>query len=487
MASTFESQFANNWARLKCTGEADPPSREYVGKELLFESNLLCARDMHSFIALLNRREFELCFYQQATLRRFLEQHAAESQQDKWNFWSIDSSVSIGVVNLVVKFWTGRVSDHDVEVYLNRYCSILQKPYKPLDQFGIWYGIRKYKVELKRDANNHLMSLPTSMSLGPYNGRLQYPGQEVRCFICNSTDHRVKECREVKCWKCANLGHKANACKNDAECSLCGQRGHSFFHCPRSFSNVARARRKSQAEEQQRQVLALLRTTRPEPAQGEVSVPLTAVQRTEPEESAPGGEEMRGGVEPAQNGRELGDDEARELQTMAGVGPQPQRVPSRSGRGRARRGFFAAAALMGDAASSTGTPAQVESQPSPCGPEVTAGEETEEAVRQLEKAVDEILPPWSDSSGVEDCAGIGEQRREERGEESEESYDSASEEPSIRSPSLMEHRIFGSDSDSSEEEGPSLLSTESTGPSQVSVSQKRQTSPLVSEEKKQKK
>ena len=104
MASTFESQFANNWARLKCTGEADPPSREYVGKELLFESNLLCARDVHSFIALPNRREFELCFYQQATLRRFLEQHAAESQQDKWNFWSIDSSVSIGVVNLVVKF-----------------------------------------------------------------------------------------------------------------------------------------------------------------------------------------------------------------------------------------------------------------------------------------------------------------------------------------------------------------------------------------------
>ena len=73
---------------------------------------------------------------------------------------------------------------------------------------------------------------------------------------------------------------------------------------------------------------------------------------------------------------------------------------------------------MRDAASSTGTPAQVGSQLSPCGPEVAAGEETEEAVRQLEKAVDEILPPWSDSSGVEDGAGISEQRREERGEES---------------------------------------------------------------------
>ncbi|CAL8311358.1 unnamed protein product [Arctogadus glacialis] len=103
----------------------------------------------------------------------------------------------------------------------------------------------------------------------------------------------------------------------------------------------------------------------------------------------------------------------------------------------------AAAALTMDAASSTSTPAQVGSQPSPCGPEVAAGEETEEAVRQLEKAVDEILPPWSDSSGVEDGAGIGEQRREERGEESEESYDSASEEPSIRSPTLMELQIFG--------------------------------------------
>ena len=81
---------------------------------------------------------------------------------------------------------------------------------------------------------------------------------------------------------------------------------------------------------------------------------------------------------------------------------------------------------MRDAASSTGTPTQVGSQLSPCGPEVAAGEETEEAVRQLEKAVDEILPPLSDSSGVEDGAGIGEQRQEERGDASEESYDSAS-------------------------------------------------------------
>ena len=175
----------------------------------------------------------------------------------------------------------------------------------------------------------------------------------------------------------------------------------------------------------------------------------------------------------------------RELQVMAGVRPQPQRVPIRSGRGRAQRSSFAAAALMRDAASSTGTPAQVGSQLSPCGPEVAAGEETEEAVRQLEKAVDEILPPWSDSSGVEDGAGISEQRREERGEES---YDSASEEPSIRSLKPMERQIFGSNSDTSEEEGTPLVSAESTGaPSQVSVSQKRQTSPLVSEEKKQKK
>ena len=158
-------------------------------------------------------------------------------------------------------------------------------------------------------------------------------------------------------------------------------------------------------------------------------------------------EERRGGAEPSPSREELGDDEVRELQVMAGVRPQPQRVPIRSGRGRAQRSSFAAAALMRDAARSTGTPAQVGSQLSPCGPEVAAGEETEEAVRQLEKAVDEILPPLSDSSGVEDGAGIGEQRQEERGDASEEWYDSASEEPSIRSLTPMERQIFGSDSD----------------------------------------
>ena len=63
MSNSFGSRFVNNWARLKYTGEADLPTREYVGKELLFKSHIVSAKDIYSFIALPNRREFELCFF----------------------------------------------------------------------------------------------------------------------------------------------------------------------------------------------------------------------------------------------------------------------------------------------------------------------------------------------------------------------------------------------------------------------------------------
>ncbi|KAM3850635.1 histone H2A-like [Diretmus argenteus] len=53
-------------------------------------------------------------------------------------------------------------------------------PYKPVDQFGIWYGVRKYKVKIKSDGNNLRKTIPNSISLGPYSGRIFYPGQPFK-------------------------------------------------------------------------------------------------------------------------------------------------------------------------------------------------------------------------------------------------------------------------------------------------------------------
>ncbi|XP_037387707.1 serine/arginine-rich splicing factor RS2Z32-like [Pygocentrus nattereri] len=84
------------------------------------------------------------------------------------------------------------------------------------------------------------MQIPNSISMGPYNGRITYQGQVQRCYVCGSLEHQVKECQAVKCWKCGELGHKGKECMNTELCSLCNQKGHSYFKCPESYSNKAR-------------------------------------------------------------------------------------------------------------------------------------------------------------------------------------------------------------------------------------------------------
>uniref|UniRef100_A0AAZ1XGG0 CCHC-type domain-containing protein n=1 Tax=Oreochromis aureus TaxID=47969 RepID=A0AAZ1XGG0_OREAU len=236
----YASKFGNLWVRLKYVGEGEPPTRDFVAEELLFQSSWVNPRDIYSFISLPNRRDFELCFLQEAPLRRFMEIVASNSGQPKWKEWTVESSLQIETTTLVVKFWTGRIPDHDIELYLKRYCDVLHPPIKPVDKFGLWYGIRKFKVRLRRDEDGHFIHIPNSISLGPYNGRVIYPGQAARCFICQASDHQVKECPTIKCWKCGNLGHKAKECQNESECSLCGQIGHTFFKCPKSYANMAK-------------------------------------------------------------------------------------------------------------------------------------------------------------------------------------------------------------------------------------------------------
>lgn len=82
----------------------------------------------HLFIFRPSRRELELSFFPEAVLRHFLEYCHAKSNEEKWQKWSIESSIVSDIVNIIVKLWTGRVSDHDVETCLKRYCKILDGP-----------------------------------------------------------------------------------------------------------------------------------------------------------------------------------------------------------------------------------------------------------------------------------------------------------------------------------------------------------------------
>uniref|UniRef100_A0A8B9GSG5 CCHC-type domain-containing protein n=1 Tax=Astyanax mexicanus TaxID=7994 RepID=A0A8B9GSG5_ASTMX len=159
----------------------------------------------------------------------------AQLMQRSWD-WEAISSTPQDVVNIVVKFWTGRVADEDVNHYLSRYCDLLQPVEKLLDQFGMWYGVRRYKVKLRRNPSGEIQQIPNTISMGPYTGKITYAGQVQKCFTCGSSDHQVKECNQIKCWKCGQLGHKGKECINQEHCSLCGETNHSYFTCPKSYN-----------------------------------------------------------------------------------------------------------------------------------------------------------------------------------------------------------------------------------------------------------
>uniref|UniRef100_A0A3B1J0H1 CCHC-type domain-containing protein n=1 Tax=Astyanax mexicanus TaxID=7994 RepID=A0A3B1J0H1_ASTMX len=222
------------WVKLKYSGLGEPPNRDHVG-ELLFQSQWITLQDIYSFISLPNRREFEICFNTEKALNVFLDQYS--SNQQHWKDFEVFSPTNLDIKTLVVKFWTGRISDYDIELYLKRFCDILKPVIKPVDNLGLWYGVRKYQVKLRKDAEGKVVSISNSVSFGPYNGKISYQGQTSSCYICQSTAHQVKDCPETKCWKCGGLGHKAMECDNAAYCTLCANVGHNYFTCPKSYAN----------------------------------------------------------------------------------------------------------------------------------------------------------------------------------------------------------------------------------------------------------
>ena len=233
----FSDRFIKYWVKLKYIGLGEPPDRNYVG-ELLFQSQWITLQDIYSFISLPNRKEFEICFNTEKALHVFLELQS--SNQHVWKDFEVFSPANLDVKTLVIKFWTGRISDYDVELYLKRFCDVLKPAVKPVDNFGMWYGIRKYQVKLRKDAEGKMMPIPNSVSFGPYNGKISYQGQASSCYVCQSTGHQAKECLETKCWKCGGFGHKAMECGNAATCTLCGDVGHIFFTCPKSYANKSK-------------------------------------------------------------------------------------------------------------------------------------------------------------------------------------------------------------------------------------------------------
>ncbi|XP_049319015.1 zinc finger CCHC domain-containing protein 3 [Astyanax mexicanus] len=242
----LRDRYARFWAKLKYVGPGEPPDRTTVG-HLILDSQWITAQDLLSFIAQTNRKEFEVCFHTERGLKVFMDSFT--HNLSKWKDFEIFTPSHLEVKNIFVKLWTGRICDEDVETYLKRYCDILKPVEKPVDNLGIWYGVRKYTVKIKRDTNGQLLTIPSSFSLGPYNGKISYQGQTQTCFICQSSNHQAKECKTTKCWRCGTTGHKPNECTNSEKCSLCGKYNHNYFRCPDSYANKMKRSRETVHEE----------------------------------------------------------------------------------------------------------------------------------------------------------------------------------------------------------------------------------------------
>lgn len=69
-----------------------------------------------------------------------------------WKDHDVFFPVNLEIKALIVKLWIGRISGEDVELYLQRYCEILKSMEKPVDNLGLWYGVRQYQVKLLKNA-----------------------------------------------------------------------------------------------------------------------------------------------------------------------------------------------------------------------------------------------------------------------------------------------------------------------------------------------
>lgn len=191
----FPRAAGRHWVRLKYISEGEIPNRSEVGHHLLW----INVGDIYSFIALQNRREFNVVFNDPGALQRFLQVFNATNNNVFWKNWECFASMPQYVRFLYVKFWTGRIADADIEHYLNIDCEILQPVHKPVDQFSLWYGVRRYKVKLRTNPDGMYLHIPTSITMGPYNGKISYQGQMRSCYVGQScyTESYVTKTRKT--------------------------------------------------------------------------------------------------------------------------------------------------------------------------------------------------------------------------------------------------------------------------------------------------
>ncbi|PWA18560.1 hypothetical protein CCH79_00020997, partial [Gambusia affinis] len=136
--------------------------------------------------------------------------------------------------SVTILIFSEQVRMEDMRTWLGQRCTVI-KGLELKDEDGIRTGGRRFYVQLRRDMKTgEIHHLPPVIQLGAIRGHPK------ACRKCNSQQHLSAECQNTHCKNCKANDHLTKDCPHPLICNLCGEGGHTFRTCPRSYANRAK-------------------------------------------------------------------------------------------------------------------------------------------------------------------------------------------------------------------------------------------------------
>ena len=118
------------------------------------------------------------------------------------------------------------LSNEALEVWLEKYCTVIASRRGKLPKSSVYNGIRHFRVRLKEP-------LPSYLRFGKFLVRMSHDGQQHTCRRCNRAGHFANECQNTVCFNCDELGHQSRECGMPVRC--CKSEAHMTRRCPYSW------------------------------------------------------------------------------------------------------------------------------------------------------------------------------------------------------------------------------------------------------------
>lgn len=203
-------------------------TRSYFVKKVLKEFLKLDGRSVVSVQDFVGRGFIDVTFPTQMAALGVIEKIKAAKDVEALRQLRYVANLEMVVI---VHMFNPFVPEEDIMAFLNRYCLVVSRGKKLVDEDGFWTGKRQFVVGLRAVRGKDTLP-PHSFALGPHRGYLFFPGREGTCWSCGVPGHSKEQCTKVVCRQCGSPGHFAKDCKAPRSCSLCREVGHLFRGCP---------------------------------------------------------------------------------------------------------------------------------------------------------------------------------------------------------------------------------------------------------------